>query len=374
MTTNVQMVFQGEVLDGFPVGEVKRRLAQALKLGDERLAQLFSGERTVLKDSIEADVARRYVEQLALLGARVHLEPVDESADATPLPQLPDVPTSDEPPPPPWGTPPRPSRPAPLSPLLPPSAPSPIAPARSALDSAPQVTCPKCGERQSKRLLCRACATNIEMAFAARDDAAAQARAQRQDAMKARRGHRGARVAAGNDGAGVFGLSFDGRMGRLKYATANLVMLALIYIPLILALQRPTLGRIALLGVAALLLSALGMRLAVLRCHDCDKSGWWSMLLWLPTVNVIVTIVLACAPGTDGSNEYGEQPPPSSGAAFGIAALCALLLFGLTFSHMMKGLEQISDVDGQDDGVVPFQSDPRAVNLVNVDSQWAPDQ
>jgi hypothetical protein len=134
MTSNVQMIFRGEVLDGFQADEVKRRLAQALKLGDERVAQLFSGQRMVLKDSIEADVARRYVEQLALIGALVHLEPVEMSpaAEFTPLPQLPEVPASDEPPPPPWGTPPRPTRPAPLSPLMPPAAPSPIAPASSA--------------------------------------------------------------------------------------------------------------------------------------------------------------------------------------------------------------------------------------------------
>ncbi len=363
MTSNVQMIFRGEVLDGFQVDEVKRRLAQALKLGDERLAQLFSGERNVLKDSIEEDVARRYVEQLALLGARVHIEPVD----ATPLPQLPDMPACDEPPPPPWGTPPRPTRPAPLSPVMPPAAPSPISPARSGLDSAPQITCPHCGERQSKRLLCRQCSTNIEMALAAKDEAATMARAQRQDAMDARRGYRSARVA--NEGAGFFGLTVDGRMGRLKYATANLVLMALLYIPVIMVLTRPTFERFALLAIVGVAVTLFGMRLAVLRCHDCDKSGWWSMLLWLPTVNFIVTVVLACAPGTDGSNDYGEQPPPSSWGAFGVAALCAALLFGLTFSHLMKAVENMNDEDVEDDGVVQFQSDPRAASLPNLQAQ-----
>jgi uncharacterized membrane protein YhaH (DUF805 family) len=369
MTSNVQMIFNGEVLDGFQADDVKRRLAQALKLNDERAAQLFSGERNVLKDSIEADVARRYVEQLALLGARVHLEPIDLSEDVTPLPQLPEVPVSDEPPPPPWGTPPQPSRPAPLSPLIPPAAPSPIAPARSGLESAPQITCPKCGERQSKRLLCRECSTNLEMALAAREEAAEMARAQRQDAMDARRGRRRARVA--DDSAGVFGLTLHGRMGRLKYATANTVLMALFYIPVIMALTRPTTGRLALVAVAALLLTIFGMRLAVLRCHDCDKSGWWSMLLWLPTVNFIVTIVLACAPGTDGGNEYGEPPPSSSWWAFGAAALCLLLLFALSFSHVMKAIERQSEDNAENDSAITFQADPRAATLPNLDAQAA---
>ncbi len=363
MTSNVQMIFRGEVLDGFQVDEVKRRLAQALKLGDERLAQLFSGERNVLKDSIEEDVARRYVEQLALLGARVHIEPVD----ATPLPQLPDMPACDEPPPPPWGTPPRPTRPAPLSPVMPPAAPSPISPARSGLDSAPQITCPHCGERQSKRLLCRQCSTNIEMALAAKDEAATMARAQRQDAMDARRGHRSARVA--NEGAGFFGLTVDGRMGRLKYATANLVLTALLYIPVIMALTRPTFERFALLAIVGVAVTLFGMRLAVLRCHDCDKSGWWSMLLWLPTVNFIVTVVLSCAPGTDGDNEYGEQPPPSSWWGFAAAAFCMLLLFLLTFSHLMKLIERQGEDEAEDDSAITFQADPRAATLPSFDAQ-----
>jgi uncharacterized membrane protein YhaH (DUF805 family) len=69
--------------------------------------------------------------------------------------------------------------------------------------------------------------------------------------------------------------------------------MAILYLPLIMMLQRPTVGRVALFPLVALALTLFGMRLAVLRCHDCDKSGWWSLLLWLPTVNFIVALVLA---------------------------------------------------------------------------------
>jgi Protein of unknown function (DUF805) len=107
----------------------------------------------------------------------------------------------------------------------------------------------------------------------------------------------------------------------------------------------------------------------VLRCHDCDKSGWWSMLLWLPTVNFIVTIVLSCAPGTDGDNEYGEQPPPTSWWAFGAAAFCLLLLFALTFSQVIRLIERQGEDDADDDGAITFQADPRAATLPNFDAQ-----
>ncbi len=378
-TTNVQLVFRGEVLDGFVADEVRRQLAQALKLDDARVAQLFTGARTVLKRSVEPALARRYADKLADLGAKVHLEPSDAppTTGFAPLPELPEVPQSSAPPPPPWGTPPRPTRSAPLSPLVPPLAPAPIPAARDsaalALEPTEEVTCPNCNERQTKRLLCRNCSTNIEMALANRDEALADARAARQEARELRLGRRpaarSAAAAASTASAGVFGLTFDGRMGRLKYATANLVLTALFYIPVIMALTRPTLGRLALLAIVGVALTLFGMRLAVLRCHDCDKSGWWSMLLWLPTVNFIVTVVLACAPGTDGDNEYGEQPPPSSWWAFGAAVFCLLLLFVLTFSQVMKAIERASEDDGADDGVITFQSDPRAATLPNFDAQ-----
>ncbi len=379
MAPNVQLVFRGEVIDGFAADEVRRALALALKLDEARVAQLFTGTRTVLKRSVEPALARRYVDKLAGLGAKVHLEPSDAppTTGFAPLPELPEVPESTAPPPPPWGTPPRPTRPAPLSPLMPPLAPAPIPAARDttsgaalALEPAEEVTCPNCGERQTKRLLCRNCSTNIEMALANRDDELAQARAARQEAMNARHAHRSAGVGSGgSNDAGIFGLTFDGRMGRLKYATANLVMLALLYIPVIMALQRPTLGRLALLAVAALVLTLFGMRLAVLRCHDCDKSGWWSILLWLPTVNFIVTLVLSFAPGTDGSNDYGEPPALASWPAFGAAALCTSLLFALSFSTLMTVFERMADDDGDEDAAVQFQYDPRAATLPGSQAQ-----
>jgi uncharacterized membrane protein YhaH (DUF805 family)/predicted RNA-binding Zn-ribbon protein involved in translation (DUF1610 family) len=378
MTPNVQLVFRGEVLDGFAADEVRRQLAQALKLDEARIAQLFSGTRTVLKRSVEPSLARRYADKLAGLGAKVHLEPSDAppTTGFAPLPDLPEVPESHTPPPPPWGTPPRPTRPAPLTPWTPPAAPVPIAAARDsisgaalALETLEEVACPNCGERQSKRLLCRNCSTNIEMALANRDEELARARERRQESMNARRAHRSAPVGGGSNDAGIFGLTFDGRMGRLKFATANLVTLALLYIPLIMALQRPTLGRLALLAIVAVVLTVFGMRLAVLRCHDCDKSGWWSILLWLPTVNFIVTLVLAFAPGTDGTNEYGEPPAPASWPAFGVAALCASLLFALSFSTLMTAFERMADDDGDQEAAVQFQYDPRAATLPGSQAQ-----
>jgi uncharacterized membrane protein YhaH (DUF805 family) len=400
MAVNVQLVFRGEVLDGFVREDVRRRLTQALRLDEARAAQLFSGVRTVLNQSLDPALARLYAAELERMGARIHLEaeppppppslppiafshmppavgrPEASNSDFPPLPELPEV--GAPPPPPPWGATPRPSRPAPLD--VPPAfdAPAVPPPARGtsfgelSLEPVQEVTCPNCGERQSQRLLCHHCSTNLEVALAHKADEAARAREARIDKMNARAGRRplaATTAAAAAEGPRWFGLDLVGRMGRMPYATASFAALALACIPLIMAIQRPTLGRILFFLLAALAVTLYGMRLAILRCHDCDKTGWWSLLLWLPTVNVIVSIVLALAPGTDGPNEYGPAPPPGSAWAAGASFGCLVLLVALTFSHLMRLAAMAADRDGDDDGRVEFRADPRAAGLPTLAQQ-----
>ena len=122
------------------------------------------------------------------------------------------------------------------------------------------------------------------------------------------------------------------------------------------------------MAIAAVALTIFGMRLAVLRCHDCDKSGWWSMLLWLPTVNFIVTVVLSCAPGTDGDNEYGEQPPPSSWWAFAASPSGGWGWAATRRSQAEAARDALLDCETRR----PTYTAPCA--LVNMNGQWAPGQ
>jgi hypothetical protein len=227
VTSNVQLVFRGEALEGFAPDEVRRRVAQALKLDEHRTAQLFSGARTVLKRSLEPGIARTYAQKLAHLGARVHIEPAD-APPTTAFPTLPDLPDEDAAPaPPPCGAPPRPTRAAPLTPAQPHAPKAPVAAVAAGAAAAPdsslglqtieEVTCPNCGERQAKRLLCRNCSTNMEMVLANLREASERARAERLEKFAARHPQRANRhAAADGDSAGIFGLTFEGRMGRLK--------------------------------------------------------------------------------------------------------------------------------------------------------------
>ncbi|MDP9137032.1 MAG: DUF805 domain-containing protein, partial [Pseudomonadota bacterium] len=45
------------------------------------------------------------------------------------------------------------------------------------------------------------------------------------------------------------------------------------------------------------------------RWHDRDKSGWWSLILFIPFVGGIwVLVECGCLPGTEGPNRFGPDP------------------------------------------------------------------
>ena len=86
----VRLVFAGEVLEGFAVDEVRRRFGELFKLEGERLAAMFSGQRTVLKREMARDDAERYVARLLKLGMRVRVEALDAPPAARPVAAVPE--------------------------------------------------------------------------------------------------------------------------------------------------------------------------------------------------------------------------------------------------------------------------------------------
>lgn len=51
------------------------------------------------------------------------------------------------------------------------------------------------------------------------------------------------------------------------------------------------------------------MTILQIKCwHDLDKSGWYVLLGYIPIANLITAIYLLFVKGTDGSNNFGEDP------------------------------------------------------------------
>lgn len=294
----VRLVFAGEIREGFQADDVKRRFGEAFKLGGPQLAAMFSGERTVLKRSLSRVEADRYVAQLGKLGARVHIEPLETTpATAAMKPVA--------------------AAAAAAVPAAPVTATSNLPPAEE------EIVCPTCGTRQSKRILCKECATDMPRGIAAKKEDEERARAERLEEARARRagsgrwappGSAGDAALAGNgvEPPPLLGLGFDGRIGRISYLLAwPLALLGLAGIGIGAAVLLPMLRSwlVAIpLGLAFVLFLAWSIRVTVLRLHDINRSGWWVLLGFVPYVGWIVNLLLLVVPGSADENDHGERP------------------------------------------------------------------
>lgn len=217
-----------------------------------------------------------------------------------------------------------------------------------------EIVCPTCGERQSKRILCRNCATNMPMGIAAKEEAARIEREQRLAESRGRRGQgawpgdepgrapgdsQGGADEADAEAPPLLGMGFSGRMGRLQYATAGFAIIAACLFAGVLAFKLFSspiaLGVLVLVGAVAVF--AYSLRVTVLRLHDVNLSGWWSLLLFLPSaaapaspflslLTTVASLALMAWPGSRGDNDHG--PRPRSGGWKPLVAAILMLVLG----------------------------------------------
>ena len=97
----------------------------------------------------------------------------------------------------------------------------------------------------------------------------------------------------------------DGRLNRLRFFLRGLVLGVLatvVGVALMINVSEEV-------GMAVYTLLILGQfPLDIRRCHDMGKSGWWTLLLFVPFVNLIWALVLLFKKGTEGENAYGPDP------------------------------------------------------------------
>lgn len=126
-------------------------------------------------------------------------------------------------------------------------------------------------------------------------------------------------------------ISMSGRISRMRYMAWSLV-LGLIFAAI--ALVGGGLGAIfssstgvgdfennssfpvvmGVLGLLAIPAVILGIGWGRRRLNDANKSGWMLLLFLIPLVNIVMTIYLIAAKGTQGDNNFGPPPPENSTA------------------------------------------------------------
>jgi uncharacterized membrane protein YhaH (DUF805 family) len=118
----------------------------------------------------------------------------------------------------------------------------------------------------------------------------------------------------------------SGRIGRARYTAysmgLNMVFLAVVFL---LAAVGGAAGE-ALTLVAWIPMLMLLFMLTIQRSHDFNSSGWASILMLVPLVNLMFLVL----PGTDGANRYGAPTPPNSvGVLIAVWILPAIATLGI---------------------------------------------
>jgi len=105
----------------------------------------------------------------------------------------------------------------------------------------------------------------------------------------------------------------SGRIGRVRYIAYGMGMYFLLAI--LGALLTWAIGTAGMV-IAWIAILVVWLMLTIQRCHDFNTTGWLSLLVLVPLVNLIFWFI----PGTDGENDYGAPTPPN-GTGMIIAAL-----------------------------------------------------
>lgn len=104
-----------------------------------------------------------------------------------------------------------------------------------------------------------------------------------------------------------------GRIGRSKFFVVTLVCLILTFLAIYIGVEmaksfqtkifRLIIKGLALgIGYAAVKGFFVGM---VQRLHDCNRTGWWALLVFIPYVDIAFLLALMFYPGTKSANKYG---------------------------------------------------------------------
>lgn len=139
-------------------------------------------------------------------------------------------------------------------------------------------------------------------------------------------------------------LSLSGRIGRMRYFVYGTGLTALFYLVMALvgvvaAIAVPSLADggaagpgvigLGLIGIASfIVILVMTWGYMVRRLNDINASGWLSLLMLVPIVNLVLGLVLLFKKGSEGGNDYGAKPVPNSGGVKGAFAVLLILLVG----------------------------------------------
>jgi uncharacterized membrane protein YhaH (DUF805 family) len=330
MPSSFDIKLTGKTLPGYAPDAVASGLANLMKISPERAADLLAGHATTIKRGLDADRVPRYLQAIEAIGAEVRADGCTEST--APLIAPPAMTTKAA---------------AELA-LVP------IAPTGGEATEAPDsIKCPACGTVQPKRNLCHDCGADMPRMLAAQEGANRQP--QRESPAASPYAPPPAAVGNARFGADdlvtppAFGLSFEGRIGRVRYLAYGLpvylpLMIGAILASLFMGEGRSMLPIVVFGGIGVVLTLIMAVRIAVLRLHDFNLSGRWLLLpivgaglaslggsggvLFVAAVMIVGSLALLLVRGSDGDNNFGPPSGPNTALTV-VGAIIVVVLGGV---------------------------------------------
>ena len=129
----------------------------------------------------------------------------------------------------------------------------------------------------------------------------------------------------------------SGRIGRARYIVYSILVSFVLVLPaMALMALSPGLG-LAVLMLAYVASFVMSMMLTIQRCHDFDMTGWFSLLVFVPFVNLMFWFI----PGTDGRNRFGAKTPPNStGVTVALWIVPAVFVLGIMAAIAIPAYQQ----------------------------------
>ena len=149
-------------------------------------------------------------------------------------------------------------------------------------------------------------------------------------------------------------LSPRGRFGRLAYLAWYLVITLIILAVAVIGIaifgnstssSDPYAGigtvSILIMVVAYIVFFYYAIVFTIRRLHDLNQSGWLSLLMLVPVVNVLFMLYVMIAPGTHGTNNFGVPRPNK-----GWESVLGYIYIVLTILGIVGGIAMLSMMGG----------------------------
>lgn len=147
-------------------------------------------------------------------------------------------------------------------------------------------------------------------------------------------------------------LKAHGRFGRFSYlawnclmsfATSAVLILFAVLFPSVLQMSSNSISLVPLIiiGLVYLVMIYFSFIFIIRRLHDCNHTGWLSLLIFVPLVNLFLALYLLFAPGNKDTNSFGP-PRPTAGwesiLAWIYIILIVLGIVGVIILSIFSGL------------------------------------